>query len=113
MLRSMYSGISGMKVNQTKLDVIGNNIANNAASALATLIVINIFRQIKRKVCLTTIPSAFQSYSLIYFTQNRHGIDAASFFHTSGSHLVCKFTKLGNVFQCQIFRMKIIFAKLI
>ena len=28
MLRSMYSGISGMKVNQIKLDVIGNNIAN-------------------------------------------------------------------------------------
>lgn len=28
MLRSMYSGISGMKVNQTKLDIIGNNIAN-------------------------------------------------------------------------------------
>ncbi|KUP07114.1 flagellar hook protein FlgE [Bacillus coahuilensis p1.1.43] len=28
MLRSMYSGISGMKNAQTKLDVIGNNIAN-------------------------------------------------------------------------------------
>ncbi len=28
MLRSMYSGISGMKNMQTKLDVIGNNIAN-------------------------------------------------------------------------------------
>ena len=28
MLRSMYAGISGMKVNQTKLDVIGNNISN-------------------------------------------------------------------------------------
>lgn len=28
MLRCMYSGISGMKANQTKLDVIGNNIAN-------------------------------------------------------------------------------------
>lgn len=28
MLRSMYSGISGMKNSQTKLDVIGNNIAN-------------------------------------------------------------------------------------
>ncbi|WP_238916529.1 flagellar hook-basal body complex protein [Clostridium sp. YIM B02555] len=28
MLRFMYSGISGMKVNQTKLDVIGNNITN-------------------------------------------------------------------------------------
>ncbi|AOR22934.1 flagellar hook-basal body complex protein [Clostridium taeniosporum] len=28
MLRSMYSGISGMKANQVKLDVIGNNIAN-------------------------------------------------------------------------------------
>lgn len=28
MLKSMYSGISGMKANQTKLDVIGNNISN-------------------------------------------------------------------------------------
>ncbi|KOS04002.1 MULTISPECIES: flagellar basal body rod protein FlgG [Paenibacillus] len=28
MLRSMYSGVSGMKGFQTKLDVIGNNIAN-------------------------------------------------------------------------------------
>ena len=28
MLRSMYSGISGLKNFQTKLDVIGNNIAN-------------------------------------------------------------------------------------
>jgi flagellar hook protein FlgE len=28
MLRSLYSGISGMKGFQTKLDVIGNNIAN-------------------------------------------------------------------------------------
>ena len=28
MLRSMYSGISGLRVHQTKLDVIGNNIAN-------------------------------------------------------------------------------------
>lgn len=28
MLRSMYSGITGMRANQTKLDVIGNNISN-------------------------------------------------------------------------------------
>lgn len=28
MLRSMYSGISGMRANQVKLDVIGNNISN-------------------------------------------------------------------------------------
>lgn len=28
MLRSMYSGVSGLKVHQTKLDVIGNNISN-------------------------------------------------------------------------------------
>lgn len=28
MLRSMYSGVSGLKVHQTKMDVIGNNIAN-------------------------------------------------------------------------------------
>lgn len=33
MLRSMYSGISGMKVNQTKLDVAGNNIANVGTTA--------------------------------------------------------------------------------
>jgi len=28
MLRSMYSGVSGMKAHQSKMDVIGNNIAN-------------------------------------------------------------------------------------
>ncbi|MTI69479.1 MAG: flagellar hook-basal body complex protein [Firmicutes bacterium] len=28
MLRSLYSGVSGMRGNQTKMDVIGNNIAN-------------------------------------------------------------------------------------
>ncbi|KEI16183.1 flagellar hook-basal body complex protein [Clostridium haemolyticum] len=33
MLRSMYAGISGMKVNQTKLDVTGNNIANVSTTA--------------------------------------------------------------------------------
>lgn len=33
MLRSLYAGISGMKINQTKLDVIGNNIANSSTTA--------------------------------------------------------------------------------
>ena len=33
MLKSLYSGISGMKVNQTKLDVIGNNISNVGTTA--------------------------------------------------------------------------------
>ena len=33
MLRSMYSGVSGMKTNQTKMDVIGNNIANSTTTA--------------------------------------------------------------------------------
>ena len=28
MVRSMYAGVAGMKANQTRLDVIGNNIAN-------------------------------------------------------------------------------------
>ncbi len=28
MIRSLYSGVSGMRSNQTKMDVIGNNIAN-------------------------------------------------------------------------------------
>ena len=33
MLKSMYSGISGMKANQTKLDVVGNNVANSGTTA--------------------------------------------------------------------------------
>lgn len=33
MLRSFYSGVSGLKVNQAKLDVIGNNIANVGTTA--------------------------------------------------------------------------------
>lgn len=33
MIRAMYSGISGLKANQTKLDVIGNNIANVGTTA--------------------------------------------------------------------------------
>ena len=28
MLRSMFSGVSGLRNHQTKMDVIGNNIAN-------------------------------------------------------------------------------------
>jgi flagellar hook protein FlgE len=28
MLRSMFSGVSGLRSHQTKMDVIGNNIAN-------------------------------------------------------------------------------------
>ena len=33
MLRSMYSGISAMKANQTKMDVVGNNVANVGTTA--------------------------------------------------------------------------------
>ena len=33
MLRSLYSGVSGMRSNQTKMDVIGNNIANANTTA--------------------------------------------------------------------------------
>jgi len=33
MLRSLYAGISGMKVNQEKLDIIANNIANVGTTA--------------------------------------------------------------------------------
>lgn len=36
MLPSMFSGISGLKVNQKKLDVIGNNIANSSTTAFKT-----------------------------------------------------------------------------
>ncbi|MBQ3337930.1 MAG: flagellar hook protein FlgE, partial [Selenomonadaceae bacterium] len=28
MMRSLFSGVSGIKVHQTRMDVIGNNIAN-------------------------------------------------------------------------------------
>ena len=33
MLKSLYTGISGIKANQTKLDVIGNNVANVGTTA--------------------------------------------------------------------------------
>lgn len=33
MIKAMYSGVSGMKANQTKLDVIGNNVANAGTTA--------------------------------------------------------------------------------
>ncbi len=33
MLKSMYSGISGMKANQAKMDVVGNNVANVGTTA--------------------------------------------------------------------------------
>ncbi|MBN2258993.1 MAG: flagellar hook-basal body complex protein [Clostridiales bacterium] len=36
MLRSLYSGVSGMRSNQTKMDVIGNNIANVNTTAFKT-----------------------------------------------------------------------------
>ena len=28
MMRSLYSGVAGLKTHQTRMDVIGNNIAN-------------------------------------------------------------------------------------
>lgn len=28
MMRSLYSGVAGLKTHQTKMDVIGNNVAN-------------------------------------------------------------------------------------
>lgn len=36
MLRSMYSGVTGLKANQIKLDVIGNNISNVSTTAFKT-----------------------------------------------------------------------------
>ncbi len=36
MLRSLYSGVSGMRSNQMKMDVIGNNIANVNTTAFKT-----------------------------------------------------------------------------
>ena len=33
MMKSMYTGVSGVKANQTKLDVIGNNVANVGTTA--------------------------------------------------------------------------------
>lgn len=33
MLRSLYSGVSGMRSNQTKMDVVGNNISNASTTA--------------------------------------------------------------------------------
>lgn len=33
MLRSLYAGVSGLKSNQVKMDVIGNNVANSSTTA--------------------------------------------------------------------------------
>jgi len=42
MMRSLFSGVSGLKTHQTKMDVIGNNIANvNTTSFKASSIVFN------------------------------------------------------------------------
>ena len=38
MLRSMYSAVSGLKTHQTRMDVIGNNIANVNTVALLHLL---------------------------------------------------------------------------
>ncbi len=47
MMRSMYSGVSGLRIHQTKMDVIGNNIANvNTAGFKAGRVTFNeIFSQ--------------------------------------------------------------------
>ena len=37
MLRSLYSGISGLRAHQTMLDVTGNNIALDAISGIKTI----------------------------------------------------------------------------
>lgn len=37
MMRSLYSGVSGLKTHQTKMDVIGNNIANVNTTAYKTM----------------------------------------------------------------------------
>ena len=42
MMRALYSGVSGLKTHQTKMDVIGNNIANvNTTAYKAQSIVFN------------------------------------------------------------------------
>ena len=33
MMRSLYSGVSGLRTHQTRMDVIGNNIANVKTTA--------------------------------------------------------------------------------
>ena len=37
MMRSLYSGVSGLKTHQTKMDVIGNNIANVNTTSYKTM----------------------------------------------------------------------------
>ena len=44
MMRAMYSAVSGLKTHQTKMDVIGNNIANVKTVAFKeSLSLIHIF----------------------------------------------------------------------
>ena len=40
MMRSLYSGVAGLKTHQTKMDVIGNNIANVNTVSLSRVLLI-------------------------------------------------------------------------
>ena len=55
MMRSLYSGVAGLKTHQTRMDVIGNNIAN------VNTIAINFF-----KALLFFIISPFCIFIIIY-----------------------------------------------
>ena len=48
MLRSLFSAVSGMQAHQTKLDVIGNNIANVNTCLLYTSIVTEASPEVKK-----------------------------------------------------------------
>ena len=43
MMRSLYSAVSGLKTHQTKMDVIGNNIANVNTVGFKSSSVVSMF----------------------------------------------------------------------
>lgn len=64
MVRSMYAGVAGMKANQTRMDVIGNNIANantyGFKSSRATFR--DMYYQQIRALRAAVLPAAVQSF---------------------------------------------------
>ena len=59
MMRSMYSAVSGLKTHQTKMDVIGNNIANvnTVAFKESSVTFSEIMYQMRRMVPVVPMPS--------------------------------------------------------
>ena len=58
MMRSLYSGVAGLKTHQTRMDVIGNNIANVNTTAYksSSMTFSELMSQTTQKASVPTLP---------------------------------------------------------